>query len=179
MGMRLNKLIETFNQSGGILMFIRAQLSAQVATIADFLLSIALNQLFGVYYVYATFFGALTGGLINCTINYKWTFHTDDCRPAWVMFKYVLVWSGSIALNTFGTYLLTEMVVHNAEAFGIKETPAFIFSKIVVAVAVAVLWNYNLHRKFVFRDAHIKGLLKDKMIKSHKYGNKGKGEGNA
>lgn len=174
MGIHIEKLLETFNQSGGFLMFVRAQLSAQVATIADFLLSIALNQLFGVYYVYATFCGALTGGLVNCTINYKWTFHTSDCRPAWVMFKYMLVWAGSIALNTGGTYLLTEMLTGHTRMFAANESLAFITSKVIIAVAVAVLWNYNLHRKFVFRDAHMKRLFKDKIIKSHKYGNKGK-----
>lgn len=159
--MHIKRLLDTFNHSGGFLMFVRAQLSAQVATIADFVLSIALNQLFGVYYVIATFCGALTGGIINCTINYKWTFHTSDCRPAWVMFKYVLVWIGSIALNTGGTYLLTELLTGRAHAlFAVNESWAFIIAKIVVAVSVAVLWNYNLHRKFVFRDAHMKRMFK-------------------
>lgn len=169
MGMHVRRLIDTFNHSGGILMFVRAQLSAQVATIADFVLSIALNQLFAVYYVYATFCGAVTGGIINCTVNYRWTFHTHDCRPVWVMFKYVIVWMGSIALNTGGTYLMTELLTGHTGAFFARNSSwAFILSKIVVAVSVAVLWNYNLHRKFVFRDAHLKEKLKHTMTKNHK-----------
>ena len=55
-------------------MFLRAQLSAQMATIADFLVTILLVRLFEVYYVYATWRGAIYGGIVNCVINYKWTF---------------------------------------------------------------------------------------------------------
>ena len=45
------------SQKGGIFMFLRAQLSAQMATIADFLVTILLVRLFDVYYVYATWRG--------------------------------------------------------------------------------------------------------------------------
>lgn len=62
------------SQKGGVFMFLRAQLSAQMATIADFLVTILLVRLFDVYYVYATLAGAIYGGIINCIINYKWTF---------------------------------------------------------------------------------------------------------
>lgn len=50
-------------------MFIRAQLSAQIATFVDFLISILLNQCANVYYVYATLIGSISGGLTNCAIN--------------------------------------------------------------------------------------------------------------
>ena len=69
-------------------MFIRAQLSAQIATFVDFLISILLNQCANVYYVYATLIGSISGGLTNCAINYKWTFQTEDCSPIPVIIKY-------------------------------------------------------------------------------------------
>ncbi len=53
------------SQKGGIFMFLRAQLSAQMATIADFLVTILLVRLFDVYYVYATLAGAIYGGIVN------------------------------------------------------------------------------------------------------------------
>ena len=59
------------SQKGGIFMFLRAQLSAQMATIADFLVTILLVRLFDVYYVYATLAGAIYGGIVNCVINYE------------------------------------------------------------------------------------------------------------
>ena len=49
----LRKVARMISQKGGFFMFLRAQLSAQMATIADFLVTILLVRLFEVYYVYA------------------------------------------------------------------------------------------------------------------------------
>ena len=61
------------SQKGGVFMFLRAQLSAQMATIADFLVTILLVRLFDVYYVYATLAGGLSTALsiINGLLNLK------------------------------------------------------------------------------------------------------------
>lgn len=95
------------SQKGGFFMFLRAQLSAQMATIADFLVTILLVRLFEVYYVYATLAGAVYGGIVNCVINYKWTFKSTGKKTN-VAVKFILVWVCSIWLNTWGTYALTE-----------------------------------------------------------------------
>ena len=95
----MNKLLTSITQGKGLFMFLRAQLSAQIATLVDFAVSIVLNEWFNVYYVYATLCGSISGGVTNCVINYKWTFHTTDCSPYFVMFKYILVWLGSIGIN--------------------------------------------------------------------------------
>ena len=91
------------SQKGGFFMFLRAQLSAQMATIADFLVTILLVRLFEVYYVYATLAGAVYGGIVNCVINYKWTFKSTGKKTN-VAVKFILVWVCSIWLNTWGTY---------------------------------------------------------------------------
>ena len=49
----LRKVARMISQKGGFFMFLRAQLSAQMATIADFLVTILLVRLFEVYYGYA------------------------------------------------------------------------------------------------------------------------------
>ena len=46
--------------------------SAQIASAADFATTLFLVNLCGLYYVSATFVGALAGGIVNCCINYKW-----------------------------------------------------------------------------------------------------------
>ena len=43
-------------------LFMKAQLSAQIATVIDFLITILLVKLFGIYYLYATFIGSVVGG---------------------------------------------------------------------------------------------------------------------
>lgn len=123
-----------------IWMFCKAQTTALMATVADYGLSFFLAEVAGLYYVWATFFGALSGGIINCSVNYSWVFHAQGQSKGWVVLKYLLVWCGSISLNTFGTYVVTEW-----------SGRYFMYSKIFVAVCVAVLWNYQLQRRFVYQ----------------------------
>ena len=95
----IKKSARAFSEKGGIFMFIRAQFSSQVASATDFLVTILLVKLFRVYYVYATFTGSVCGGIVNCIINYKWTFKSKECKKRHVIVKYLLVWIGSILLN--------------------------------------------------------------------------------
>ena len=88
----IKKSARAFSEKGGIFMFIRAQFSSQVASTTDFLVTILLVKLFGVYYVYATFTGSVCGGIVNCIINYKWTFKSKECKKRHVIVKYLLVW---------------------------------------------------------------------------------------
>ena len=121
--------------------FGKAQCSAFIATTADFAITIVLARCLGVWYADATLAGAVTGGIVNCAINYRWVFHAFGMKKKYVALRYIVVWTGSIALNTLGTYWLTE-------ASGID----FVIAKAAVAVAVAVLWNYQMQRRFVFHD---------------------------
>ena len=92
----IKKSARAFSEKGGIFMFIRAQFSSQVASATDFLVTILLVKLFRIYYVYATFTGSVCGGIVNCIINYKWTFKSKECKKRHVIVKYLLVWIGSI-----------------------------------------------------------------------------------
>ena len=123
-----------------IRMFAKAQITAQVATLIDFSLSLLLAEGLGLWYVTASFLGALSGGISNCAMNYRWVFHSKGLKKGSVAMKYMMVWTGSIMLNTLGTYLLTEL-----------SSQYFIFSKMVVAVCVAIFWNYQLQRLYVYK----------------------------
>ncbi len=127
-----------------LLTFCKAQLTAQVASLVDFLLTIFLTEFCGVWYAYSTFFGALTGGIVNCVVNYRWVFHADSVKMKHVAVKYFIVWSGSILLNTWGTYFLTEFTNWH-----------YVLTKLIVAVAVGFLWNYQLQRFFVYKNIRI------------------------
>ena len=141
-------------------MFLRAQLSAQFATLADFILTYVCFQWLGIYYVMATSIGAITGGIVNCVINYKWAFATKDCQFKWVFFKYILVWIGSFLLNVGGVYLLVELLKHHTYLWERASGFYLIIAKVIVAVIVSVGWNYVLHRYFVFQDAKILNRFK-------------------
>ena len=122
-------------------LFSKAQLSALVATVIDFGMTVILAELVGVWYVWATAIGAISGGGVNCSVNFLWVFdNTDELRKRYMVLRYFFVWIGSIALNIVGTYILTEW-----------SGQYFVLMKIVVAVCVGVLWNYQLQRRFVYK----------------------------
>ena len=73
------------------------------------------------------------------------------------------MWVCSIWLNTWGTYTLTESL---AKIPWVRDTLSqyfgdfFIIPKVVVAVIVALFWNYNMQRFFVYRNIDIRSLFK-------------------
>lgn len=120
--------------------FCKAEASAVIATMVDFAVSYVLATWCGLWYVWATGCGAVTGGVSNCAVNYRWVFDdTNALQKRKVAWRYMQVWTGSIVLNTLGTYALTELSGQH-----------FILAKAVVAVVVAVVWNYQLQRRYVF-----------------------------
>ena len=136
------------NISRAIKTFVKAQCSATIATGADFATTIVLAKFLHLWYADATFIGAVTGGIVNCCINYRWVFRSFGLKKKYIAIRYFIVWAGSIALNTYGTYKLTEST-------GID----FVISKAIIAIAVAVLWNYQMQRWFVFH--HVKDTDRD------------------
>lgn len=124
-----------------LFLFLRAQQSALLASAVDFLLTLFLSWT-GLYYVYATVAGALVGGVVNCIVNYHAVFNASSRWPV-VAGRYLGVWTGSLLLNVAATLVLTELVT--GETW-------FLAPKFIASVAVALLWNYPLHRYFVFRE---------------------------
>lgn len=159
MGDWIKKIVKTINEKGGIFMFLRAQFSSQLSSVTDFTVTIVLAKVFSLYYVYATFFGSVCGGIVNCIINYRWTFKAQGSKKRYVAIKYIMVWCGSIIFNTSGTYLLTELlgkVVWLREILGHLFDDVFIVSKIFVSLVVGFLWNYNMQRLFVYKDVNFR-----------------------
>ena len=77
------------------------------------------------WYGYATFIGAVSGGMVNCAINYRWVFHAFGMKKKYIALRYMFVWGVSIALNTLGTCQVTEMTGLN-----------YVIPKAIVAVLV-------------------------------------------
>ena len=136
-----------------MLTFGKDETSAIVASVVDFSLSFILVQAVGTWYAQASFFGALAGGIINCYVNYQWVFDKQEQRKPYIVLKYFVVWSISILLNTSGTWFFTELSGVN-----------FIIIKAIVAVVVAILWNYQMQRIFVFRNLRMRNKQKTNSI---------------
>lgn len=159
----IKKSVKAVSEKGGIFTFIRAQFSSQIASITDFFITIVLSQLFNIYYVYATFTGSLCGGIINCIVNYQWTFKAQGIKKRYILIKYVMVWIFSIWLNTSGTYFMTELlrkITWLTNTLGDNFDDIFIISKIIVSLLVGWIWNYNMQRLFVYKDVDLKKYFK-------------------
>lgn len=162
MGNRIKKAVKTVHEKGGIFTFIRAQFSSQISSLTDYVVSLTLVNAFGLFFGYATFFGNITGGIVNCIVNYKWTFKAQGSKIKNVAIKYLLVWLVNLVLNTQGTILMTELVAKwlNPEYMpAIIANNLFLVPKIIVSLLVGFLWNYNMQRLFVYKDVDIKGFF--------------------
>lgn len=130
-------------------MFGRAQVSALMATVADFCVTALMFSLTGCV-MPSTAVGAVSGGVLNCVVNYKWTFPGTQRTKMSVGVRYLIVWAVSILLNTFGTGLMAWFL-SGTTGVGDSGMSCVMISRATVAVVVAVTWNYLMQKHFVYR----------------------------
>jgi len=158
----IKKIAKTISDKGGIFTFLRAQLSSQLASYVDFLVSFLLAYIFNLFYGFATLIGQVCGGITNCVVNYRWTFKTKNVKKRYVAIRYLPVWIVSLFLNTTGTVLLTELlykIPSLKEGSGFFYDNIFMLSKAVVSLFVGYLWNYNMHKFFVYKNLNLKQIF--------------------
>lgn len=133
--------------------FLRSVVSSQTASWVDLGLSFVLFAWVGMAAWASTALGAVAGGVVNCIINYKFTFHADGCPWRAVVVKYTMIWLGSLLLNTFGTQLLYDLIKNWdwLEHIGFKRDGYFAAARLLVSLLVSWCWNFALQRCFVYR----------------------------
>jgi putative flippase GtrA len=117
----------------------RSAATSLATTVLDLGTLTALVELFGVDYRIATFVGTIAGCASNFAINRAWAFEATAGKPHLQLARFVPVQAGASALHTAGVWALT----------GVARLP-YLASKLVVAIAVYLGWNYPLNRRFVF-----------------------------
>ena len=171
----MEETTNTIKKKGrGIFLFLKASVSSQIASWVDMGLSFVLFSVVNLT-MYDGFFakaiGAATGGVINCCINYKWTFRPEGCSKRTVAVKYAMVWIGSLLLNSFGTAFVTGFVseIPVLTEWGISKDTVFFVAQLAVSLVVSICWNFMLQRYFVFNNVDIKGRVEKvtKKIKHH------------
>lgn len=102
----------------------------------------------------STAIGAFIGGVINCVLNYRFTFHANSCPWKAVVVKYAIVWIGSLLLNSFGTELLYYGLTHWywLETVGFKPDGYFAAARLTVSGVVSLGWNFVLQKNFVYQN---------------------------
>lgn len=133
--------------------FLRSIASSQAASWVDLGIGMLLFALFPIQPVVATAIGAVCGGIVNCIINYRFTFHASDCDWHAVIVKYAMVWIGSVLLNSFGTQGLYALLTSWdwLETIGFKPDGYFAAARLTVSLIVSWAWNFMLQRYFVYR----------------------------
>jgi putative flippase GtrA len=153
MSAAMKKFRDRCVRGGGIYMYLRSVLSSGVASCIDVALSFVGFALLDMHPWLATSVGAMAGGIVNCTINYRYTFRARGCSKQAVALKYALVWLGSLMLNAAGTTWLYQELVYllRAADVAVVEDLCYAVARMTVAMLVSVVWNYLLQRYFVYR----------------------------
>lgn len=120
--------------------FLSAQVAAFIGTTVDFGVVIFLTEIFEIWYVVSNATGAMCGAITNFFLGRNWVFSSTEKKISHQAFRYFLVATGSMILNTLGVYLLTEYTSLN-----------YIYSKVIVAVFIAFTFNFLLQKHFVFK----------------------------
>jgi putative flippase GtrA len=120
--------------------FTKAQLIALLATAVDFGITWLLVTVAGAPPVAGGATGTICGGVTHFMVSRTWVFNAREKKWTGQLNRYVLVWIGNFVLNVSGLWLLTHYTGLN-----------YLIAKIITAVLVAVLYNYQLQKRFVFK----------------------------
>lgn len=121
-------------------LFVGAQLAALIATGVDFIALLFFKEVIGLWYVTATALGAFMGACTNFLLGRYWVFTATESKVHHQAFRYILVSAGSLLLNTGGVYIVTEYGGIN-----------YFYSRVIVAILVAISYNFILQKNFVFK----------------------------
>ncbi|MFN8286446.1 MAG: GtrA family protein [Chitinophagales bacterium] len=123
-----------------IAVFFKAQFSAFVGGISDYIIMIFLTEFAGLFYVISIGISGTLGAVINYSLNRYWTFKRTDISIQTQLKKFVVVVIGSITLKSGGTYILTEWVHIDYK-----------ISRLMVDAVVSLGFNFMLQKYWVFR----------------------------
>ncbi|HVS96635.1 MAG TPA: GtrA family protein [Puia sp.] len=128
--------------------FTKAQIASILATAVDFAVTYALLRFIGGMIIGGIVaggvicggMGTVCGGITHFLVSRSWVFQAQEGKWATQLNRYVLVWTGNLLLNISGLWFL----IH---AGGVKA----MLAKVIVAVTVAIAYNYILQKRFVFK----------------------------
>lgn len=123
-----------------MIIFTKAQIASLLASCIDFLVMLFLVQVAGAWYLAASATGTLCGGITHFLVSRGWVFQAQEGKWSGQVGRYLLVWAGNLLLNVSALFLLTYYTGMN-----------YLLAKIIIAIGVAVFYNYILQKRFVFK----------------------------
>ncbi len=119
----------------------RHQIGAAAGTAVDFGSMVLLVERAGFSPVLATAAGASLGALTNFVLGRTWIFRRHSGHWAAQAARYALVSAASAGLNALGEHLVHDLA--HVE---------YVLARVAVSVAVSLMWNFPMQRRFVFRE---------------------------
>ena len=120
--------------------FLKFNIVSILATGVDFAVFVMLTTGFDVYYIIATVVGAICGGITAFILNRNWVFFGKGKVINKQLSNFILVWAGSIFLNTTGIYVLVQFLKMDE-----------VISKIIISILVGVFFNFTMNKYYVFK----------------------------
>jgi putative flippase GtrA len=120
--------------------FFKVQAASIIGSIADYLATIILVELFQTWYVFANLTGNIVGGSLQFLISLYWVFKANKDNTWLLAAKFVIFFSGNLLLSTALIYLFTHFCHIN-----------YLISKTLTSVILGLTYNYFVQKKFVFR----------------------------
>ena len=121
--------------------FGKAQLSAFIGGLFDFLVYTLGIQIVGLSAYFANIVSGSLGAVVNFSINRYWTFQSTEVSLVRQLRKFVVVVVGSISLKSAGIYILVDQFNLNAY-----------YSKLAVEALVSLGFNFLLQKYWVFKN---------------------------
>ncbi len=123
----------------------------------------------------STAIGAFVGGVLNCVINYRFTFHATGVEWRAVVTKFLFRLARLFSAQQFRhtDHLLSLISDWNwiENTIGLGKDAIFLSARLLVALVVSLAWNFLLQRSFVFKttplDKYILKVLDRIGIKAH------------
>jgi len=127
-----------------IIIFGKAQVSAMMGGVVDYLIMIFFTEVFHVHYTISIAIGGIIGAVVNFTLNKTWSFRSRNLKykssTKVQMFKFILVVLNSIVMKSSGTYFITTFLHLDYK-----------ISRIMVDLFVSIVFNYSLQKYWVFK----------------------------
>jgi putative flippase GtrA len=125
--------------SATVAQWLRHHLTAITATAADYVVMVACVELARLPPVPATVVGAFVGALVSLTLGRRYTYRVGPGGLGRYAWRYALVAGASLGWNASGVALFHHVL-------GVQ----YLVARSITSIIVSNLWNYPLHRFFVF-----------------------------
>jgi putative flippase GtrA len=119
--------------------FIKVQAASIIGSVADYITTIFLVELFGCWYIYANLSGNIVGGTVQFVLSRHWVFKANKGNTLILAIKFIVFFAGNMVLSACGMYIFTHYLGIN-----------YLISKTLISVTLGVSYNYFVQKKLVF-----------------------------